>query len=227
MAITVGELGSLTMTDCVVTGSEYRDILVGNAYLYGSGNVLYGGGESETIRIANGAAVFTGNYIHPSQGYTVNVDLHLSPNVDLDFRDNCWGTSDPDSVAALIWDGIDNPSLGITVDYLPLQPREAWAGVGEDTMPSKPVSLEVFPNPFNPSTTIRFNLSEPQQAKVAVYDVSGHLIKTLLDEFTHSGEQTIEWNGRDGSGRAVSSGSYFVRLQGDRVSEVRKVMLVR
>jgi Secretion system C-terminal sorting domain/Right handed beta helix region len=226
MSVTVGELGSLTMSDCIINGSEWCDIFLGNGYLYGTGNVLYGGAEEATIWVANSAAVFNGNYIHPSNGYTVNVDLHLSPEVDLDFRDNYWGSSDPDSIAEWIWDGVDNPSLGITVDYLPLQSQEAWAGIDVKT-PLAPSLLEIYPNPFNPSTTIRFELPEPQHTKVAVYDVSGRLIKTLLDEFKSSGENEIKWNGRDATGRSVSSGSYFVRLQGDSIATVRKITLLR
>jgi type IX secretion system substrate protein len=221
------DLCELTMSDCVVSGSEYDDISVSSAFLYGDGNILYGGGSSCTIQIANAAACFNNNRIESSNGYTLKVNYHISPDVDLDFTSNYWGSSNPDSITTWIWDGVDDPSLGITVDYLPLQPGSAWAGIEDDRTPLAPSVLEIYPNPFNPSTTIRFNLDEPQHTKVAVYDISGRLIKTLLDEFTFGGEQTINWNGRDAAGRAVSSGSYFVRLQGDRDNEVRKVMLLR
>jgi Right handed beta helix region/Secretion system C-terminal sorting domain len=225
-SITVSDFGTLTMTDCVIQGSYYNDIYVNTGYLYGSGNILYGGCTSDTILIPNGSARFKGNRIDPSSGFTINVDYHLNPGVEIDFTDNYWGTSDSDSITAWIWDGVDQPSLGVTVDYLPFR-AEPTAGVDERDTPLAPSILEIYPNPFNPSTKIRFNLTEAQHTKVAVYDVSGRLIKTLLDEFTFGGEQTIDWNGRDATGRAVSSGSYFVRLQGDRVSEVRKVMLLR
>jgi flagellar hook assembly protein FlgD len=52
-------------------------------------------------------------------------------------------------------------------------------------------------------------------------------VRTLVDDVVEVGEKSVIWNGRNAAGRAVSSGSYFVRLQGERISEVRKVMLVR
>jgi Secretion system C-terminal sorting domain/Right handed beta helix region len=225
-SVAIGSQGSLTMTGCVMQGSEYNDLYGNTGHLYGSGNTLYGGCNSDTILLPNCSARFTGNRIEPSHGYTINVDYHLNPGVEIDFSDNYWGTSNPDSVSAWIWDGVDKPSLGVTVDYLPLQPGSAWAGI-EDKTPLAPTMLEIYPNPFNPSTTIRFNLTEAQHTKVAVYDVSGRLVKMLMDEFKSSGENEIMWNGRDATGRSVSSGSYFVRLQGDSIATVRKVTLLR
>jgi Right handed beta helix region/Secretion system C-terminal sorting domain len=224
--VAISLFASLTVSDCVFQNSLYNDIYVDTGYLYGTGNVLHGGCMTETIKFGNGAASFHGNRIEESNGHSLNVFYHISPGAEIDFSGNYWGTSDPNYVAALIWDGVDDPSLGVTVDYLPLQPAEAWSAI-EDTPSRTPIVLEVFPNPFNPSTTIRFSLEGSQHTKVAVYDVSGRLIKTLLDEFTSGGERTINWNGRDGAGRAVSSGSYFVRLQSDRTNEVRKVTLLR
>ncbi len=83
------------------------------------------------------------------------------------------------------------------------------------------------PNPFNPQTTISFNL--PQQAAVTlrVFDVAGHLVKVLLDdEIVAEGRNEAVWYGRDGAGRRVASGTYFYRLEAGTYSETKRMVLV-
>jgi hypothetical protein len=122
---------------------------------------------------------------------------------------------------------------GETIRYSLMNGSDAtgWQFLGEKTLslPEVPdmVRMTIAPNPFNPSTTVSWSMPTTGQVNLSVYDASGRLIKTLLDEAVPAGPQTIEWNGRDATGRAVSSGSYFVRLQGERTGEVRKIMLVR
>lgn len=75
-----------------------------------------------------------------------------------------------------------------------------------------------YPNPFNPTTTIRYDLSEGSQISLAIYDVRGAKIKTLVDGFQSPGEKSVKWDGRNERGNIVSSGVYIYRLQaGDDV----------
>jgi len=67
------------------------------------------------------------------------------------------------------------------------------------------------PNPFNPSTTIRFRLDAPATVTLSVYDLSGRLVRRLAGGgILAAGDHAVPWNGRDGSGRALASGTYFV-----------------
>jgi hypothetical protein len=68
------------------------------------------------------------------------------------------------------------------------------------------------PNPFNPNTTIHFELSRPGNVRLHIYDVSGRLVKTLTDGMMGSGSHAVAWDGTGRSGR-VSSGVYFYVLQ--------------
>jgi hypothetical protein len=78
------------------------------------------------------------------------------------------------------------------------------------------------PNPFNPRTTIKFDLPADGAARLAVFDIGGRLIRTLVDESLAGGEHEAVWDGRDASGREVASGSYLARLQfGGKVETVR------
>ncbi len=69
-----------------------------------------------------------------------------------------------------------------------------------------------FPNPFNPVTTIRFELPSAGSARLAVYDVAGRLVRTLVDGGLTAGSHEAVWDGNDASGRAVGSGLYLARL---------------
>jgi len=72
-----------------------------------------------------------------------------------------------------------------------------------------------FPNPFNPTTTIRLTLTAPAHVHLAIFDVSGHLITTLHDAVLPPGAHTVSWSGRDARGEPQPSGIYFCRLQTD------------
>jgi hypothetical protein len=73
--------------------------------------------------------------------------------------------------------------------------------------------VAIIPNPFNPSTTIRFSLSEAMPATVEVYDAGGRRIRTLArDESFEQGDNVKTWNGRNERGESVSSGVYLVRV---------------
>lgn len=78
------------------------------------------------------------------------------------------------------------------------------------------------PNPFNPSTALRFELPRAGYVRLSVYDVAGHLIRMLIEDSLPSGSHEAVWDGRDSSGRYVASGSYLARLDfGGRVEVVR------
>jgi hypothetical protein len=84
------------------------------------------------------------------------------------------------------------------------------------------------PNPFNPATRIRYSLgSDTDRARLAVYDVAGRLVAVLSDGPAAAGEHEARWDGRDDSGRPVSSGVYFVRLSADGWSGSTKMTLLK
>jgi gingipain R len=69
-----------------------------------------------------------------------------------------------------------------------------------------------FPNPFNPTTRIAFDLPRDMQVKLNVYDVRGNLVRTLLNETALAGRNEVPWDGRDASGRTAASGVYLYQL---------------
>jgi hypothetical protein len=84
-----------------------------------------------------------------------------------------------------------------------------------------------FPNPFNPRVTIPFEVQKDGMVRLAVYDVSGHLVRTLLHAWTAHGPHDATWDGSSDAGVPVSSGVYFCHLHAGGFSAARKVVLLK
>ena len=81
------------------------------------------------------------------------------------------------------------------------------------------------PNPFNPSTTLAYEVSTPGPVRLQVYDLRGRLVATLVDGHVAAGRHAARWSGRDGNGRDVSSGVYVARLlAGERIARQSMVL---
>ncbi|MBT4099718.1 MAG: T9SS type A sorting domain-containing protein [Gemmatimonadetes bacterium] len=86
---------------------------------------------------------------------------------------------------------------------------------------------EAYPNPFNPETTIRFQLPSAEQFKITVYNEQGQAIRTLADQQLGPGTFDITWDGTDDSGRSVASGTYLYLIEGPNLRTHKKVTLLK
>jgi hypothetical protein len=84
-----------------------------------------------------------------------------------------------------------------------------------------------YPNPFNPATTITFGLAQDQPVKLTIYTISGEEVITLMEGYVEKGFHTVEWNGRNQAGRAVSSGLYIYQLRTAEKWIVKKMLLAK
>jgi flagellar hook assembly protein FlgD len=89
------------------------------------------------------------------------------------------------------------------------------------------ITISNYPNPFNPSTTIKFSLPIDENVNLSIYNVKGQKIKTLSNDRFNSGKHSIVWNGRDESNNAVSSGIYFYKLATDNQTIVKKCIMMK
>ena len=90
-----------------------------------------------------------------------------------------------------------------------------------------PATLRSFPNPFSHMTRIRFAIPEQMHVRMAVYDVRGRLVATIVNGQVGPGVHTALWDGNDHHGKRVASGLYFCRLvAGDQI-RTRKMMMLR
>ena len=84
------------------------------------------------------------------------------------------------------------------------------------------------PNPFNPVTTIEFEIPRPGAVHLVVYDASGRFVRRLLSkQYGSATRDRVTWDGRDHKGNAVSSGLYFYRLEADDWTATRKMLLLK
>jgi len=99
-----------------------------------------------------------------------------------------------------------------------------------DETPVQPIDFHLwqnYPNPFNPVTTIQYDIPFASHVKIAVFDITGRWVTTLVDERQISGENSVTWNGKDQSGENVSSGVYICRMDAGNSSTTRQMVLLR
>ncbi|MBI2619565.1 MAG: T9SS type A sorting domain-containing protein [Ignavibacteriales bacterium] len=98
---------------------------------------------------------------------------------------------------------------------------------GDRIIPEQFQLHQNYPNPFNPSTTLVYHLPEESFVNLAVYDLLGREITTLVNSVRPPGIHRVRWDGRVQSGSDASTGVYFVRIQAKNFVGVRKIILVR
>lgn len=99
---------------------------------------------------------------------------------------------------------------------------------GEGTnLPQKLHLMQNYPNPFNPSTTIEFDIDQPQRVNLEIYDMTGRKVKTIMERRMPAGRHELQWDGTDDRGRRVASGQYFYKLQSDKERDVKKMLLIK
>ncbi len=84
-----------------------------------------------------------------------------------------------------------------------------------------------YPNPFNPETTICYDLKEKSPIRIDIYNIKGQLIKILVNEAKSAGSYKVVWNGKDSNGKEVSSGIYQYRMQAGEYHITRRMMLLK
>jgi hypothetical protein len=83
------------------------------------------------------------------------------------------------------------------------------------------------PNPFNPSTVIRYELASPARVELQIYDLAGRLVRTLQAGDETAGRHELSWQGRDEAGRPVATGVYLYRLRAGNEVETRRMVLTK
>jgi len=96
-----------------------------------------------------------------------------------------------------------------------------------DAMPRAFTLQQNFPNPFNSETVIRFALRAAEEAELALFNLTGQRVATLMQGWRPAGTYTVRWDGRDDGGRELGAGVYLYRLQASEQIEMRKLLLLR
>jgi hypothetical protein len=99
---------------------------------------------------------------------------------------------------------------------------------GEPGIPEIPMEtalFSAFPNPFNPSTNLRYSMKEPGDVRIDVFNAKGQLLKSFNNSHTVPGYYQVNWNGKDSNGRNVSTGVYFYRMTSGKYTATKKMVL--
>lgn len=114
-------------------------------------------------------------------------------------------------VVKLTWDPVDSIALPYTGGQVP-----------------KDFALsQNFPNPFNASTTIKYNLPKTCQVRLQIYNILGQKVRTLVDKFEEAGYKEARWDGKNDLNNSVASGVYFYKIKAEDFIETRKMVLMK
>ncbi len=100
-------------------------------------------------------------------------------------------------------------------------------GIEETIMPKKIKLYQNHPNPFNPNTTIRYELPEGSNVTIKIYNLLGEEIVELVNEFQPAGFKTINWDGKDKNGYSVCSGMYLYTFISNNFSQTKKMLVIK
>lgn len=114
--------------------------------------------------------------------------------------------------------------MGQYIDFL----RGELVDLEDTQLPPATAQLgQNYPNPFNPQTTIQYYLPEDSHVSLAVYNLKGERINTLTDATVIAGSHNVIWNGKDFNGNNVASGIYLYKLESNKTTLVKKMILLK
>jgi hypothetical protein len=116
-----------------------------------------------------------------------------------------------------------NCPAGLTAD----DDEDSWMDDEGPTGPHATVLLGNHPNPFNPTTTLKFVLSKDTHVTLTIHNMLGQVVATLVDENKPAGNHSVVWDGLNESGERVASGTYVYRLTAGEYVETRKLLLLK
>ena len=124
-------------------------------------------------------------------------------------------------------DARNNPDMNIYEVYY--KRGDLQTGISENihSVPLSDRIVNSYPNPFNSSTTITLNYTEGGEVNIGIYDITGRLVKELETINKEGGEIRAAWDATDNSGRRVSSGIYFVRVESGNYSSTIKLLYLK
>ncbi|HPM03700.1 MAG TPA: T9SS type A sorting domain-containing protein, partial [Candidatus Cloacimonadota bacterium] len=89
------------------------------------------------------------------------------------------------------------------------------------------ITINNYPNPFNPTTKITYSINCNANVKLDIYNVKGQKVRCLLEETIHKGEHQVVWDGNDDLGKPCPSGIYFCKIQTDKATKLHKMMMIK
>jgi hypothetical protein len=208
MSVAVDYTGSATLT-----GYFYRTVDLGGGPLRSAGD--------DDIFLAkfdpDGLHLWSQRFGDRFRDYGYGVAVDRAGNVI--FTGSFWFTAD--------FGGGQLESKGYSDIFLAKFESRSPSAAPLSQISARPSPLRNFPNPVLERTTIRFSLDRPGPVRLLIYDAQGRVLRRLIDGHRDEGAQAVIWDGLDGAGRSVPSGTHFYRLDAGSASATRKLVLLR
>ena len=145
-------------------------------------------------------------------------DYHITPDSP------CKGTG----ATIFVYEGDTLVNLDeISPNIGALSVRSPLGIIDDNVMPRHFALYPNFPNPFNPTTEIRYDLPQSANAKLIVYDLAGRQVRTIVNDHQNAGYYNAIWDGKDRNGNSVASGIYIYRLTAGNFNSTRKMVLLK
>lgn len=218
-------LDNLTGNSTSITVANKIDTSLGRIDAGGAYRKIAGQAHQGTIFItceaggtSNDAKYLTAPYsffpvVYAGSNYEGSLVIDVDGNNQMDVRFVC---DEHDVTGNHIW------------DYFSIikTPKATAIANNENGIP-RDFSLTNYPNPFNPSTSVSYSLPQTGHVQIAVYDLLGRNVATLVNEVKERGTHTVRWSGKDAFGNDLASGMYLVQLRAGGVTKNTKSMLLR
>jgi hypothetical protein len=138
----------------------------------------------------------------------------------------------------ILWEELDSLTISVLhcaiIDLASIW-QTAWINAGsptllsndEQSIPNVYVLYENYPNPFNPVTTLRYDLPENGHVNITMYDMLGRQVKTLINHTQDAGYRSVIWNATNDYGKPVSAGIYLYQIQTGEFMQTKKMVLLK
>jgi len=143
------------------------------------------------------------------------------------FTDNVNGVSGGEEITLVVNGEVAEETVTWTTNGDRIEITNLTTAGKNTILPSTYSLAQNYPNPFNPETTIDFIVGKAGNVEIAIYNVLGEKIKTLLNEYRGQGNYSVKWYGDTDQGAAAASGVYFYKLTSGAFSEVKKMTLLK
>ena len=105
--------------------------------------------------------------------------------------------------------------------------QEGSVSIIEDVIPLTYSLYNAYPNPFNPVTTLSYNLPDDGIVNITIYDMMGRIVKTLVNSPQTVGHRSIQWNATNDVGQPVSAGFYLYSIEAGEFTQTKKMVLLK